>query len=98
MTKALVAAFLILFVLVNGYLPGLPQHNYRKEDPIDIKTRKLSSIHNVPFDYYSLKYCQPVPLEPAAENFGEFMFGDRIENSVFYVCFHSKQKIYNKNR
>jgi transmembrane 9 superfamily protein 2/4 len=81
-----ILALLLVLVAVYCYIPGLPQKNYVENDPVDIKTRKLSSIHNVPYDYYSLKFCQPDPLESAAENFGEFMFGDRIENSVFDVC------------
>lgn len=56
-----------------------------------------SSTHTqLPFDYYSLKYCKPPGgVEKYAENLGEFLGGDRIENSPYevphtarvYICY-----------
>jgi transmembrane 9 superfamily protein 2/4 len=48
---------------------------------------KLSSVHTqVPFDYYSLNYCKPAEgIKSIAENLGEFLTGDRIENSPYEI-------------
>lgn len=47
-----------------------------------------SSTHTqLPFDYYSLKFCKPKDgVQSYAENLGEFLGGDRIENSPYEVC------------
>ena len=45
---------------------------------------KLSSTKTqVPYDYYSLPYCRPTSFEFQAENLGEVISGDHIENSVY---------------
>jgi hypothetical protein len=51
----------------------------------------LFSKKNLPFSYYSLKFCQPEPKILATESIGEVIFGDRIENSLFNV--NSKRKL-----
>jgi hypothetical protein len=46
-----------------------------------------SSTHTqLPYDYYSLKFCKPAEgVESYSENLGEFLSGDRIENSAYEV-------------
>ena len=46
-----------------------------------------SSVHTqLPYDYYSLKFCRPKGgIKPYSENLGEFLRGDRIENSAYEV-------------
>jgi transmembrane 9 superfamily protein 2/4 len=46
-----------------------------------------SSVHTqLPYDYYSLKYCRPkLGVKPYSENLGEFLTGDRIENSPYEI-------------
>ncbi len=46
-----------------------------------------SSVHTLlPYDYYSLKFCKPKGgVKPYSENLGEFLRGDRIENSAYEV-------------
>ena len=39
----------------------------------------------IPFDYYSLPFCKPATIVSAAENLGELLTGNRIENSVYDV-------------
>ena len=40
------------------------------------------SLSKVPYDYYSLPFCKPAGgVQTAAENLGEFLSGDRIDNS-----------------
>lgn len=48
---------------------------------------KLSSVHTqVPYDFYSLKFCRPEGgIKPYAENLGEFLTGDRVENSAYEI-------------
>jgi transmembrane 9 superfamily protein 2/4 len=48
---------------------------------------KLSSVHTqIPYDYYSLKYCRPEDgIKKFAENLGEFLTGDRILNSPYDI-------------
>ena len=51
-----------------------------------IKVNKLSSIKTqLPYEYYSLPYCQPAVIDNMAENLGEVLRGDRIENSLYTV-------------
>ena len=69
------------------YLPGVAPHSYTEGEEVDLKVNKLSSIHTqLPFDYYSLKFCKPEGgVESYSENLGEFLSGDRIENSPYKV-------------
>jgi transmembrane 9 superfamily protein 2/4 len=69
------------------YLPGVAPHNYEAGEAVELKVNKLSSTHTqLPFDYYSLKYCKPEEgVKSYAENLGEFLGGDRIENSPYVV-------------
>ena len=40
----------------------------------------------LPYDYYSLNFCKPKEgVKPYGENLGEFLRGDRIENSAYEV-------------
>lgn len=47
----------------------------------------FSSVHTqLPYDYYSLKFCKPPGgIKEYSENLGEFLTGDRIENSPYEV-------------
>lgn len=46
-----------------------------------------SSVHTLlPYDYYSLNFCKPADgVKPYSENLGEFLRGDRIENSAYAI-------------
>lgn len=60
--------------------------NRTQEDVVNIKVNKLSSSKTqLPYEYYSLPYCQPPTIVNSAENLGEVLRGDRIENSVYTV-------------
>ncbi|PPD92272.1 hypothetical protein GOBAR_DD10816 [Gossypium barbadense] len=53
-------------------------------DPLYVKVNKLSSTKTqLPYDYYFLNYCKPPKIVNNAENLGEVLRGDRIENSVY---------------
>lgn len=59
---------------------------WEQSDPLYVKVNKLSSTKTqLPYDYYFLKYCKPKKILNNAENLGEVLRGDRIENSVYEV-------------
>lgn len=66
------------------YLPGVSPQDFHKGDELKVKVNKLTSIKTqLPYSYYSLPYCQPAEIIDSAENLGEVLRGDRIENSAF---------------
>lgn len=52
-------------------------------DKVTLKVNKLTSVKNLPYEYYSLPYCQPEKVKSKTENLGELLRGDRIENSPY---------------
>ena len=55
-------------------------------DELKVKVNKLTSTKTqLPYEYYSLGYCTPPVIENSAENLGEVLRGDRIENSPYVV-------------
>jgi hypothetical protein len=51
---------------------------------LKLKVNKLTSTHSLyPRDYYSLPFCRPPLIEQEGENLGEFLAGDKIENSPY---------------
>jgi transmembrane 9 superfamily protein 2/4 len=55
-------------------------------DELKVKVNKLTSTKTqLPYSYYSLPYCPPDKIVDSAENLGEVLRGDRIENSPYVV-------------
>lgn len=53
---------------------------------LKVKVNKLTSTKTqLPYSYYSLPYCRPPTIIDSAENLGEVLRGDRIENSPYVV-------------
>ena len=51
-----------------------------------MKVNKLTSTKTqLPYSYYSLPFCKPDTIVDSAENLGEVLRGDRIENSPYVV-------------
>ncbi|KAH0449436.1 hypothetical protein IEQ34_020128 [Dendrobium chrysotoxum] len=77
--------FSLYAVRGNGfYLPGVAPADFQKKDPLQVKVNKLSSTKTqLPYSYYSLPYCMPNVIVDSAENLGEVLRGDRIENSPY---------------
>ncbi|CAK9168857.1 unnamed protein product [Ilex paraguariensis] len=51
---------------------------------LKVKVNKLTSTKTqLPYSYYSLPYCKPEKIVDSAENLGEVLRGDRIENSPY---------------
>ncbi|CAL9769041.1 unnamed protein product [Musa acuminata subsp. burmannicoides] len=66
------------------YLPGVAPRDFHKDDELQVKVNKLSSTKTqLPYDFYFLDYCKPSKIMNNAENLGEVLRGDRIENSIY---------------
>ncbi|KAK4274498.1 hypothetical protein QN277_017706 [Acacia crassicarpa] len=77
-----------LLLLLHGahcfYLPGVAPQDFYKGDMLQVKVNKLTSTKTqLPYTYYSLPYCGPGKIVDSAENLGEVLRGDRIENSLY---------------
>jgi len=69
-----------------AYLPGVAPRGYERNEAIPLKVNSLTSSHTqMPYKYYSLAFCVPEKIEDSAENIGEILNGDRIENSPYLI-------------
>ncbi|GMH20588.1 hypothetical protein Nepgr_022429 [Nepenthes gracilis] len=78
----------ICMILESGYgfyLPGSYPHKYARGNTLSVKVNSLTSIDTeIPYGYYSLPFCKPFEgVKHSAENLGELLMGDRIENSPY---------------
>ncbi|GER53515.1 endomembrane protein 70 protein family [Striga asiatica] len=89
---AMVVCLLLLFSSGHSfYLPGVAPRDFQRGDELQVKVNKLSSTKTqLPYDFYFLKYCKPKKIQNVAENLGEVLRGDRIENSVY--VFHMREE------
>merc|ERR1719424_1642722 len=68
------------------YLPGVAPIEYHEGSHIELKVNKLTSVKTqLPYRFYFLPYCEPSSIHVAAENLGEILLGDSIENSVYDI-------------
>ncbi|XLR28740.1 hypothetical protein S83_056640 [Arachis hypogaea] len=86
--RSLVFSASFFFLLFHGafsfYLPGVAPQDFQKGDQLQVKVNKLTSTKTqLPYTYYSLPYCKPGKILDSAENLGEVLRGDRIENSQY---------------
>lgn len=83
----LILWILALFRGSNGwYLPGSAPKEYDPNAPVALKVDKLtSSKTQLPYSFYHLPYCQPDRIEDQAENLGEILAGDLIQNTNFDI-------------
>jgi transmembrane 9 superfamily member 2/4 len=57
-----------------------------QNDLLAVKVNQLSSIKTqLPYSHYSLPFCRPDTIVNSAENLGQVLRGDRIENSPYVV-------------
>lgn len=83
---ALLGALLLPLCCQAFYLPGVAPQDYAKGDSLFLKVNKLSSTKTqLPYEYYSIPYCRPEKIVSSAENLGEVLRGDRIENSPYEI-------------
>merc|ERR1719277_2948190 len=68
------------------YLPGMSPKQYNPGDRVELKVNKLTSVKTqLPYGYYVLPYCKPDTIQDSAENLGEILVGDLIENSPYEI-------------
>ncbi|XP_062078276.1 transmembrane 9 superfamily member 11 [Humulus lupulus] len=88
----------LIFNLGHGfYLPGSYPHKYVDGDFLNVKVNSLTSIDTeMPFSYYSLPFCKPPEgVKDSAENLGELLMGDRIENSPYrFKMYNNESDIF----
>ncbi|GER40484.1 endomembrane protein 70 protein family [Striga asiatica] len=95
--KLLIWAFVILAAFSypgrSFYLPGSYPHKYTVGDYLNVKVNSLTSIDTeLPYGYYSLPFCRPKEgIKDSAENLGEILMGDRIENSPYRFKMHTNE-------
>lgn len=76
----------LLFQYVSAfYLPGSFPHKYVVGDQLSVKVNSLTSVETeIPYGYYTIPVCKPPEgIKDSAENLGELLMGDRIENSPY---------------
>ncbi|KAF8033752.1 hypothetical protein BT93_C0115 [Corymbia citriodora subsp. variegata] len=80
-----ISVCVLLFVHARSfYLPGVSPQEFKKGEALTVKVNKLTSTKTqLPYTFYSLDYCQPPKIVDSAENLGEVLRGDRIENSPY---------------
>jgi len=86
MSRALLLTALCGTVAINAfYLPGVAPHYYSPEEEVELKVNRLtSSKTQLAFDYYDLPFCKPEGgIKNAAENLGEILTGNKIENTPY---------------
>ncbi|KAK1269575.1 hypothetical protein QJS04_geneDACA013781 [Acorus gramineus] len=78
------------------YLPGSYMHTYSTGDKISVKVNSLTSIETeLPFSYYSLPYCRPNEgIKKSAENLGELLMGDQIDNSPYRFKVNANESLF----
>lgn len=76
---------MVLQSVYGFYLPGSYPLKYGVGGKLSVKVNSLTSIDTeMPFSYYSLPFCKPPEgVKDSAENLGELLMGDRIENSPY---------------
>lgn len=87
----------IVLTACNGfYLPGSYMHTYSTGEEIYAKVNSLTSIETeLPFSYYSLPYCQPSGgIKKSAENLGELLMGDQIDNSPYRFRMNVNESVF----
>ena len=71
-------------------------HTYSPGDSIFAKVNSLTSIETeLPFGYYTLPYCEPPEgVKKSAENLGELLMGDQIDNSPYRFRMNVNETVY----
>ncbi|KAK2647568.1 hypothetical protein Ddye_015057 [Dipteronia dyeriana] len=87
----------LLFQVCDGfYLPGSYMRTYTNGEHIEAKVNSLTSIETeLPFSYYSLPYCKPLGgVKKSAENLGELLMGDQIDNSPYRFRMNVNETVF----
>jgi transmembrane 9 superfamily protein 2/4 len=65
------------------YLPGIAPIDRLEGEKIDIQVSSLTSSAGLPFEQYTVPFCAPEKVDSEAENLGEVLRGERIQNSPY---------------
>ena len=85
-SRGLGVLLLCLRLVASFYLPGLSPVEYELGALVEMKVNKLTSVKTqLPYDYYTLPFCRPRVITTSAENLGEILEDDRIENSPYEI-------------
>jgi hypothetical protein len=86
---ALISIYLVFSLLtLMSSLKSCRVVSLAQGDDLQVKVNKLTSTKTqLPYAYYSLDYCKPKKIINSAENLGEVLRGDIIENSPYVVSF-----------
>mmetsp|Transcript_2612 Transcript_2612/g.10049 ORF Transcript_2612/g.10049 Transcript_2612/m.10049 type:complete len:691 (-) Transcript_2612:313-2385(-) len=83
-TTVLLLLLAVPAVRPTPYLPGVAPRSYASGEPVTLYVNKLTSTHTqIPYDYYRLPFCSKTKIHEQAENIGERLAGDKIENSLY---------------
>mmetsp|Transcript_135274 Transcript_135274/g.201175 ORF Transcript_135274/g.201175 Transcript_135274/m.201175 type:complete len:626 (+) Transcript_135274:22-1899(+) len=86
LTSVVVILLVVCSVAHAFYLPGVAPKEYVDGELVPLKVNKLVSAKTqLPYPYYSLPFCQPDTVKDMAENLGEILMGDKIENSPYIL-------------
>ncbi|KAJ8629625.1 hypothetical protein MRB53_022948 [Persea americana] len=97
MIRSIVFSLFFFACFCNGfYLPGSYMNTYLQGQKIFAKVNSLTSIETeLPFSYYSLPYCEPEGgIKKSAENLGELLMGDQIDNSPYRFRMNKNESLY----
>jgi len=74
---------------VEGYLPGVAPVDYNKDDVVELKVNKLTSVKTqLPYNFYDkVPFCQPAEIVNMDTNLGELLSGDKYMNSLYHIKF-----------
>lgn len=70
------------------YLPGVKMVTYENNQVIPMYVNSLTSTETLlPVENYKLPFCKPNEIKSQAENLGEYLTANRIENSPYDIHF-----------
>jgi transmembrane 9 superfamily member 2/4 len=85
-----VATMLLLLLVAcstHAYVPGIRPHALSAGESVPLKVNAMTSTHTqMPRGYYRLAFCEPPEgIQMASENLGEFLTGNKIQNSAYDI-------------
>eukprot|EP01029_Cantina_marsupialis_P027852 TRINITY_DN774090_c0_g1_i1.p1 TRINITY_DN774090_c0_g1~~TRINITY_DN774090_c0_g1_i1.p1 ORF type:complete len:638 (+),score=169.06 TRINITY_DN774090_c0_g1_i1:70-1983(+) len=77
-----------LFILGSCQLFSEVPNKFKDGETVPMIVNRLSSPRDLPYDYFSLPFCHPEGgLKTAPENIGEFLTGNRNQDSGYKIKF-----------
>ena len=74
------------------YLPGVAPVEYDTGAKVALKVNSLTSVEtHMPYEYYQLPFCAPPTITEYAENIGELLTGNKLENSPYELFMNQNE-------